>query len=64
MPLRAWVIATAGVLGACVFFAWFFDIAVERALLLAPVFVISFGLIAGLGLIFWRAAAQSLRRRS
>ena len=58
------MIATAVVVGVSLFFAWFFDIAVERALLLAPVFVISFGLIAGLGLIFWRAAAQSLRRRS
>ena len=64
MRFRSWAIATAVVVGASLLMAWFFDIAVERALLLAPVFVISFGLITGLGLIFWRAAMQSLRRES
>ena len=64
MSFRTWAISTAAVVAVSLFFAWFFDIAVERALLLAPVFVISFGLVAGLGLIFWRAAAQSLRRRT
>jgi Na+/proline symporter len=62
MRLRTWAIATAAVVAASLFFAWFLDISVERALLLAPVFVISFGLVAGLALVFWRAAMQSLRR--
>jgi hypothetical protein len=61
MRVRTWAIATAAVVGASLLFSWFYDISVERALLLAPVLVISTGLIAGLGLLLWRAAVQSLR---
>ena len=63
MAVRTWLLATVGVLSLCVLLAWFWGISIERALLLAPVFVIAIGLVLGLGLIFWRAAAQSLRRR-
>lgn len=61
MRIRTWLISTVAVVGASLLFAWFYDISVERALLLAPVLVISAGLIAGLGLLLWRAAVQSLR---
>ena len=61
MRVRTWLISTAAVVGASLLFAWFYDISVERALRLAPVLVISAGLIAGLGLLLWRAAMQSLR---
>lgn len=61
--MRSVALGTVAVLALCLVLAWFWDISIERALLLAPVFVIAIGLVLGLGLIFWRAAAQSLRRR-
>jgi hypothetical protein len=61
MRVRTWLIGTAAVVGASLLFAWFYDISVQRALLLAPVLVIGGGLVAGLGLLFWRAAMQSIR---
>lgn len=40
-----------------------YDISFESALVLAPVFVISLGLVAGLAVIWWKAARDNLRRR-
>jgi hypothetical protein len=40
-----------------------YDISIESALVLAPVFVIGLGLVAGLAVIWWKAARDSLRRR-
>lgn len=51
------------VTGALVLFvAWLFEWPLDRVALLAPVVVVVFGAVAGLALLWSRAALESLRR--
>ena len=51
------------VVGALVLtFAWLFDVSVSHVTLLAPVVVLVAAAVAGLGVFWYRAAADSLRQ--
>ena len=54
--------AALGVIfGLCVLTAWFMSWPVERAVFLAPVIVLGFAAVAGLGILWGKVALQSLR---
>jgi hypothetical protein len=59
--LIAWAAVPLCVLNALVT-AWFFELSTERVLLLAPVIVLATAAVAGLVLLWTRAAMDSLRR--
>ncbi|MGI8420771.1 MAG: hypothetical protein ACR2MU_00665 [Gaiellaceae bacterium] len=52
---------TAGILAFCGLVAWLLAWPLERAVLLAPVFVIGIGGVIGMGIIWGKAALESLR---
>ena len=43
--------------------AWWFEMSLERAALLAPVIVVSFGAAAGVAVLWTRVALETVRRR-
>ena len=63
MTARAVAISLAVTLGLAFAAAAVYDIPLENALVLAPVLVISAGLVGGLVVIWWKAARDNLRRR-
>ena len=63
MTLRAVAISSAVTIALVLAATAIYDIPLENALVLAPVLVISAGLVGGLVVIWWKAARDNLRRR-
>jgi hypothetical protein len=61
MSARAAAISGLAVGGLVLIVAWLFDVSVTHVTLLAPVVVLVAAAIAGLGVFWFRAAADSLR---
>ncbi len=55
------IVASVAVVGAVALSMAAFELSFTRAVLLAPVMVISLGLLAALGILFGRAAGESWR---
>jgi hypothetical protein len=60
---RALAVSLAVTLGLVFLATAVYDIPLENALVLAPVFVIGAGAVAGLVVLWWKAARDNLRRR-
>ena len=60
---RALVLFLAVCAGFTALVVWVLELSLERALLLAPAFVISAGAIAGIAVLWTRAALDVLRKR-
>jgi hypothetical protein len=54
--------ALVAIMGLVVLTAWFMAWPVEKAVYLAPVIVIGFAAAIGLGILWFKVAAQSLRQ--
>jgi hypothetical protein len=63
VSIRALALSLAATLVLAFLGAAVYDISLENALVLAPVFVIGAGAVAGLVVLWWKAARNDLRRR-
>jgi hypothetical protein len=61
MKPRAIALSVVGCAGVTLGAAWLFELSLERAILLAPAFVIGIAAIAGVLLLLGRAAIDSIR---
>jgi len=61
MNTKAAAVSGLVVGGLVLLVAWLFDVSVAHVVLLAPVVVLVFAAVAGLGVFWFRAAADSLR---
>jgi hypothetical protein len=60
---RSVAVSLAVTLGLVLLATAVYDIPLENALVLAPVFVIGAGAVAGLVVLWWKAVRDNLRRR-
>jgi len=56
-------LSVAAVAAMTALVVWLLELTLEQALLLAPLIVISAGVLAGLALLWTRAAIETVRRR-
>ena len=56
-------LSTLAVLAMCLFTAWFFEMPLERALLVAPIIVLSFGAAAFLVVLWAKVIVEGVRER-
>jgi hypothetical protein len=62
MRPRTVIAAALVAVGAALVGHWVFEVKLERAFVLAPLFVVCFGAIAGLAVLWSRVVIDSLRR--
>jgi hypothetical protein len=63
MSWRGLALSVVAVAAMAAFVVWLLELTLEQALLLAPLIVISAGVLAGLALLWTRAAIDTVRRR-